>query len=368
MIDRLHRLRRHFDSSSRFRSLVAQIRRTEQAATPDGEPVPQRCDCPRRHPSRRVAALAAAGASPLRPRAAGERQLGRPRPRLRPRGRDERLRRLRLRPARQGLPLHPRPLLHGDHDRDAARAAGRPRPARHRRRRRRLQRRHQRLRAGARPERAATRRTATATRCSCAAPPASRSPTAAASCAPPAPGRSTIAGIGTYRGALETVPTESDAGSLNVVNALAVDQYVKGVIPNESPPSWPTAELKAQAVASRSFALTAGVGGNGFDLYADTRSQVYKGLESEYSTQQRRRRSDPRPGASSTTARSPRPSSPPAPAATPRASRTSSSARPIPYLRASPTPTTANARCTNGRCDSAARKSATSSAPTSTAA
>ena len=71
---------------------------------------------------------------------------------------------------------------------------------------------------------------------------------------------------------------------------------MKGVIPNESPPSWPMAELKAQAVASRSFALTAGVGGNGFDLYADTRSQVYKGLESEYSTQQRRRRIDPRPG------------------------------------------------------------------------
>ena len=97
-------------------------------------------------------------------------------------------------------------------------------------------------------------------------------------------GTITIAGYGRYRGALETVPTESQAGSLNVVNALAVDAYVKGVIPNESPPSWPMAELKAQAVASRSFALTAGVGGNGFDLYADTRSQVYKGLESEYTT------------------------------------------------------------------------------------
>jgi SpoIID/LytB domain protein len=59
---------------------------------------------------------------------------------------------------------------------------------------------------------------------------------------------------------------------------------VKGVIPNESPPSWPQAELKAQAVASRSFALTGGVEGNGFDLYADTRSQVYKGLESEYAS------------------------------------------------------------------------------------
>jgi stage II sporulation protein D len=95
-------------------------------------------------------------------------------------------------------------------------------------------------------------------------------------------GKIAVAGIGTYRGALETVPTESTPGSLNVVNALAVDQYVKGVIPNESPPSWPAEELKAQAIASRSFALTAGVGGNGFDLYADTRSQVYEGLESEY--------------------------------------------------------------------------------------
>ena len=97
-------------------------------------------------------------------------------------------------------------------------------------------------------------------------------------------GKIEIAGHGTYRGALETVPTESNSASLNVVNALAVDQYVKGVVPNESPPSWPEEELKAQAIASRSFALTGGVGGNGFDLYADTRSQVYEGLESEYAS------------------------------------------------------------------------------------
>jgi SpoIID/LytB domain protein len=91
-----------------------------------------------------------------------------------------------------------------------------------------------------------------------------------------------IAGLGAFRGALETVPTESDAGSLNVVNALALEQYVKGVMPNEVPPSWPVEELKAQAVAVRSIAITGAVGGNGFDLYSDTRSQVYEGLESEY--------------------------------------------------------------------------------------
>lgn len=84
-----------------------------------------------------------------------------------------------------------------------------------------------------------------------------------------------------YRGALEVVPTRSDPGSLNAVNAVPVDQYVKGVIPNESPSSWPLAALRAQAVAARSFALTTGVGGNGFDLYNDTRSQVYEGMASE---------------------------------------------------------------------------------------
>lgn len=106
-----------------------------------------------------------------------------------------------------------------------------------------------------------------------------------ASCGPKlrAAGNGTIAivGVGSFRGALETVPTESDAGSLNVVNALALEQYVKGVMPNEVPASWPVEELKAQALAVRSIALTGKVGGNGFDLYDDTRSQVYEGLESE---------------------------------------------------------------------------------------
>jgi stage II sporulation protein D len=97
-------------------------------------------------------------------------------------------------------------------------------------------------------------------------------------------GKVSIAAVGTYRGVLEAVPTESNPGSLNVINALPVEQYVKGVVPNESPPSWPAAELQAQAIESRSFALTAGVDGNGFDLYDDTRSQVYDGLSSETAT------------------------------------------------------------------------------------
>ena len=94
-------------------------------------------------------------------------------------------------------------------------------------------------------------------------------------------GSVSIAGVGAYRGALEVLPTDSDVGSLNAINAVPVDQYVKGVIPNESPASWPQAALRAQAVAARSYALSVQVSGNGFDLYDDTSSQVYDGLDSE---------------------------------------------------------------------------------------
>lgn len=90
-----------------------------------------------------------------------------------------------------------------------------------------------------------------------------------------------IAGVGTYRGALEAVPTASAAGSLNVVNRLDVNSYARGSLPGEVPPEWPTATLKAFAVAIRSIALSTDVGGNGFDLYSDTRTQVYGGVKLE---------------------------------------------------------------------------------------
>jgi stage II sporulation protein D len=90
-----------------------------------------------------------------------------------------------------------------------------------------------------------------------------------------------IAGVGVYRGAVELVPTESAAGSLNVINRLNVNAYARGSLPGEVPPEWPMATLKAFAIAARSIALSTDVGGNGFDLYADTRTQVYGGVELE---------------------------------------------------------------------------------------
>ncbi|GIK77444.1 MAG: SpoIID/LytB domain-containing protein [Acidobacteria bacterium] len=84
-----------------------------------------------------------------------------------------------------------------------------------------------------------------------------------------------VHGIGTYRGALEAV---ADGDRLLVVNRLDVEDYVRGSLPAEVFPSWPKETLRAFAVAIRSIALSTDVGGRAFDLYADTRTQVYGGV------------------------------------------------------------------------------------------
>ncbi len=95
-----------------------------------------------------------------------------------------------------------------------------------------------------------------------------------------ATGKVIFKGLGRYRGGVIVVP--SGGGGLNAINRVGINAYVKGVIPNESIPSWPMKALRAQAVASRTFALSGGRDGNGFDLYNDTRSQVYGPISTEY--------------------------------------------------------------------------------------
>ncbi|MGK2932242.1 MAG: SpoIID/LytB domain-containing protein [Solirubrobacterales bacterium] len=95
-----------------------------------------------------------------------------------------------------------------------------------------------------------------------------------------ATGKVVFKGLGQYRGGFIAVPGGS--GTLNVINRVGINAYVKGVIPNESIPSWPMKALRAQAVASRTFALSGGRDGDGFDLYNDTRSQVYGPTSTEY--------------------------------------------------------------------------------------
>jgi len=87
-----------------------------------------------------------------------------------------------------------------------------------------------------------------------------------------------IHGVGRYRGALEAVPS---SGGLLVVNRLGVEDYVRGSLPGEVPPDWPKQTLRAMAIAIRSIALSTDVGGKAFDIYSDTRTQVYGGVKLE---------------------------------------------------------------------------------------
>ena len=68
--------------------------------------------------------------------------------------------------------------------------------------------------------------------------------------------------------------------SLTVVNFVPLEDYVKGVLPNEMSASWPLEALKAQAVCARTYAV---MNQNryrsyGFDLTDDINCQVYRGL------------------------------------------------------------------------------------------
>jgi stage II sporulation protein D len=65
---------------------------------------------------------------------------------------------------------------------------------------------------------------------------------------------------------------------LSVVNSVALDDYVRGVVGGEMPHNWNLAALEAQAVAARSYALATLHPGKHFDLFSDTRSQVYGGI------------------------------------------------------------------------------------------
>ncbi len=87
-----------------------------------------------------------------------------------------------------------------------------------------------------------------------------------------------------YRGEIHL--TLNERGRINVINALPVEQYLRGVVPMElSPGAFPEIEaLKAQAVAARSYAISqqGRYSAEGFDLRDDAHSQVYGGLTAEH--------------------------------------------------------------------------------------
>ncbi len=92
------------------------------------------------------------------------------------------------------------------------------------------------------------------------------------------PGASALSlGGRAYRGSLRV----SASGSLRVVNILGLEPYLWGVVPSEMPDRWPAEALQAQAVVARTYALRHLHKGGDFDLFSDTRSQVYGGVAAE---------------------------------------------------------------------------------------
>ena len=90
-----------------------------------------------------------------------------------------------------------------------------------------------------------------------------------------------------YRGAIEVSRgTATAADRVNLVNILEVENYVRGVVANESIASFHMEALKAQATAARGYAI-ANIGnyirrGYPFDIVDSSASQVYRGVISEH--------------------------------------------------------------------------------------
>jgi stage II sporulation protein D len=83
---------------------------------------------------------------------------------------------------------------------------------------------------------------------------------------------------GAYRGRMVL---SRDGGGVLVVNSVGLEQYLYGVVPSEMPASWPAEALKAQAVVARSYALKSRRPTEPYDVFADVRSQVYRGVLAE---------------------------------------------------------------------------------------
>lgn len=85
-----------------------------------------------------------------------------------------------------------------------------------------------------------------------------------------------------YRG---TITLILEGKNILVINTLELEDYLTGVVPAEMNPLWEEDALKAQAVASRTYALfnLERYKNRGFDITDDERSQRYGGVDVETS-------------------------------------------------------------------------------------
>ncbi len=89
-------------------------------------------------------------------------------------------------------------------------------------------------------------------------------------------GRGIWVGQKRFSGTLNLFVLDSE---ILVVNVLGIEKYLSSVVGSEMPTKWPMEALKAQAIASRTYALKQ-KGNNLFDIDSTQRNQVYNGLES----------------------------------------------------------------------------------------
>ena len=83
-----------------------------------------------------------------------------------------------------------------------------------------------------------------------------------------------------YHGAFELV--KSNAKTFNLVNMIEVEDYLKGVVPNEMPVHFGLEALKAQSVAARNYVLSPRTKSSpNYDVVDSVASQVYFGANTE---------------------------------------------------------------------------------------
>lgn len=83
-----------------------------------------------------------------------------------------------------------------------------------------------------------------------------------------------------YHGAFELVKNNNN--TFNLVNMIEVEEYLKGVVPNEMPVSFGLEALKAQSVAARNYVLSPRTKASpNYDVVDSVASQVYYGANTE---------------------------------------------------------------------------------------
>jgi len=84
-----------------------------------------------------------------------------------------------------------------------------------------------------------------------------------------------------YRGVLEVHP--GPGKGFAVINRVALEAYVAGVLPSEMPPHWHLEALKTQAIAARTDVLSkmGRHNASGFDVCDEVHCQAYRGIRAE---------------------------------------------------------------------------------------